>query len=241
MGYGTPASATRNEIILAIWFGHVFGLADDQHRTGAATAGVAGVRLGTNSSLRKVDLRGIEMQRAVLKKQDLREMKRILAAGFKIDDPIGCGTFNSVDGAVAVGNLEILKFLLAKGAQPKGSALMQAVSKKPEVSFRLVEALLKAGADPHYKERYPENYFTGDTHQPDTNRFSSPLHVACYRGNYEVAELLLKHPGDELNALDIDGRTPLMWATEQGHEKVVKLLLGKGANVRVRNGRVRWR
>src|SRR5580704_14335989 len=70
---------------------------------------------------------GMQMQQAVLQKQDLNEIRRILKAGFKIDDPIGCGTFNAVDGAVAVENLEILKFLLASGARPKNSALLQAV------------------------------------------------------------------------------------------------------------------
>jgi hypothetical protein len=179
-----------------------------------------------------------QMQQAVLYKQDLKEIRGILKAGFNINDPIGCGTFNSVDGAVGVGNVEILNFLLANGAQPKESALLQAVwCRKPEVSFRLVEALLKAGADAGYKDYYPKEWNAGDTHKPDTNRFNSALHIACYQGYFEVVNLLLSHPGVELNGLNIDGRTPLMSAAAQGNEKIVALLLAKGANVDIKNGR----
>lgn len=178
------------------------------------------------------------MQRAILEKQDLSEIQEILQAGFNVDGPIGCGTFNSIDGAVAVGNVEILKFFLAKGAQPKGEALLHAVrGQKPNVSFQLVKVLLEAGADAGYKEYFPKHYVTGDTHKPDPSRFSSPLHAASYKGDFKVAELLLSRPGVELDKLDIDGRTPLMWAAEKGNEEVVRLLLSKGANANVKNGR----
>jgi ankyrin repeat protein len=167
---------------------------------------------------------GMQMQQAVLQKQDLNEIQRILKAGFKIDDPIGCGTFNSVDGAVAVENLEILKFLLASGARPKNSALLQAVwSHHPDISEQMVEALLKAGADPNYKDCY----------MGDTNRFSTPLHIACYQGYFAVVQLLVSQPGVELNTIDIDGYTPLMLAVCKGNKEIVGLLLAKGANPNV--------
>lgn len=181
---------------------------------------------------------GLRMQKAVLTDQDMGEIQQILKAGFNINDPIGCGTFNCVDGAVAIGNVKMLKFFLAKGAQPKSSALMQSVwCKDPGVSFQLVQTLLKAGADAGYKEYFPKEYVTGDTHKPDPSRFTSPLHVACYQGYSEVVELLLSRPGVAINALDIDGCTPLMWAVEKGNRKIVGLLLAKGANVNLANGR----
>jgi hypothetical protein len=179
-----------------------------------------------------------QMQQAVLVQQDLKEIQRILKAGFNINDPIGCGTFNSVDGAVALGNVKMLKFFLANGAQPKSSALLQAVwCKQPKVSLEMVETLLQAGADAGYKEYYRGDWVTGDTHLADTNRFNSPLHVAAYQGYAEVVELLLSHKGVELNALDINGYTPLMRAVEKRNEKIVKLLLAKGADVNKVNGR----
>jgi hypothetical protein len=174
---------------------------------------------------------GMQMQQAVLQKQDLNEIQRILKAGFPIDDPIGCGTFNSVDGAVAVENMDILKFFLASGARPKNSALLQAVwSHHPDKSRQMVEVLLKAGADPNYKDCY----------LGDTNRFSTPLGVACFQGYFEVVKLLLNQPGVELNAIDIDGYTPLMHAVAKGNKEIVGILLAKGANPNIakerRNG-----
>lgn len=173
------------------------------------------------SSVTNSPVLGMQMQQAVLQKQDLNEIQRILQAGFKIDDPIGCGTFNSVDGAVAVENLKILKFFLASGARPKGSALLQAVwSHHPEISRQMVEMLLKAGADPNYKDCY----------MGDTNRITTPLHVACYQGYLEDVQLLLNQPNVELNLVDIDGYTPLMWAVAKGNKEIVGLLLARGAN-----------
>jgi hypothetical protein len=173
------------------------------------------------SSVSNSAILGMQMQQAVLQKQDLNEIQRILKAGFKIDDPIGCGTFNSLDGAVAVENLEILKFLLASGARPKNSALLQAVwSHHPDVSRQMVEMLLKAGADPNYKDCY----------MGDTNRFNTPLHVACYQGYLADVQLLVNQPGVELNSIDIDGYTPLMLAVSKGNKEIVGLLLAKGAN-----------
>ena len=166
----------------------------------------------------------MQMQRAVLQKQDLNEIQRLLRAGFKIDDPIGCGTFNSVDGAVAVENLELLKFFLASGARPKGSALLQAVwSHHPDISRQMVEMLLKAGADPNGKGCY----------MGDTNRFFTPLHIACYQGYLADVQLLVNQSNVELNLIDIDGYTPLMLAVEKGNKEIVGLLLAKGANANI--------
>src|SRR5437867_9696989 len=69
----------------------------------------------------------------------------------------------------------------------------------------------------------------------DRKRFSMPLHAACYQGNLAVIQLLLKQPGIDLNAIDIDGRTPLMGAVERGHEGIIGLLLAKGADPTIRN------
>lgn len=44
-----------------------------------------------------------------------------------------------------------------------------------------------------------------------------------------IVKLLLEHPDIDVNAQDGDGRTPLWWATEEGHEAVMRLLLKKGS------------
>ena len=170
--------------------------------------------------------RSIQMQAAVLGKQDIEEVKRILKAGFDINAPIGCGTYSALDGAVQVENTEMLKLLLEAGAKPKGSALVAAARcRNHDVSIKMVEALLNRGADPNYKECY----------MGDLKRFSMALHAASYGGNFQVAQALLKQPGVEFNAIDVDGRTPLMWAVEKGHEGIIRLLLEKGADPTIKN------
>ncbi|MGN6644356.1 MAG: ankyrin repeat domain-containing protein, partial [Verrucomicrobiota bacterium] len=66
-------------------------------------------------------------------------------------------------------------------------------------------------------------------------RFSTPLHAACFQGNYLVVQLLVRHSGIELDSINIDDRTPLMWAVERGYESIIGLLLEKGADPKIRN------
>ena len=95
--------------------------------------------------------------------------------------------------------LEILTHLLDAGAKPKGTALLSAARcRNLDQSSKMVEALLRPGADPNYKD-----YYMGDR-----KRFSTPLHAACYQGNYPVVELLLRQPAIELDTIDIK---PIVW------------------------------
>ena len=56
------------------------------------------------------------------------------------------------------------------------------------------------------------------------------LHCACHEGNVFVAEALLDS-GCSINCANSIGYTPLMDATEKGHEEVVKKLILAGSNV----------
>jgi ankyrin repeat protein len=62
----------------------------------------------------------------------------------------------------------------------------------------------------------------------------TPLHYACAKGHIEVAQFLLAN-GANVNSLSLGGTTPLMMAVQSGNELLVKLLLDKSADLRLRN------
>ena len=58
----------------------------------------------------------------------------------------------------------------------------------------------------------------------------SPLMIACMRGQYAMAELLLEH-GAKVNLQDSLGWSALMHTIEPGHLDLAQLLLRHGADV----------
>ena len=65
------------------------------------------------------------------------------------------------------------------------------------------------------------------TYKDDDN---SPLHVACYRGAYDEALMLLLS-GHDISARNVWNETPLHQCTSQGHLEVMMMLLDAGADV----------
>lgn len=62
----------------------------------------------------------------------------------------------------------------------------------------------------------------------------TPLHYACARGNYEVAQYLISK-GAIIDSMSPGNTTPLMMAVQSGNEQLIKLLLDKGADLQIRN------
>jgi hypothetical protein len=65
---------------------------------------------------------------------------------------------------------------------------------------------------------------------------NSALHIACKEGALNSVQFLLEM-GAYPNTADVNGTTPLISATEFGHEKIVRLLLANRATVNVINNR----
>ena len=57
----------------------------------------------------------------------------------------------------------------------------------------------------------------------------TPLHIAAALNEIEAVAALISH-GADVNAREEYGRTPLMWASREGHAKVVEALLDAGAD-----------
>jgi ankyrin repeat protein len=75
----------------------------------------------------------------------------------------------------------------------------------------------------------------------------NPLHAAAISGNFEVARILIGYHPAYINAKDVDGWTPLLWASgvhnsKEGSQAIVRLLLEHGADINVpsRTGWTPW-
>jgi ankyrin repeat protein len=116
------------------------------------------------------------------------------------------------------GHLEIVKFLLSKGADVNAiaqnatgyTALTGAVTSG---QLEITAALLAAGANANY--RYAQGH--------------SPLHSAAANGKVRLVQILLDHGADPAARLD-DGQTPLSLAESKGHQEVAALLKQRTAN-----------
>ena len=60
------------------------------------------------------------------------------------------------------------------------------------------------------------------------------LHYAAFKGNKEIAELLITNNAD-VNAKDKNGSTPMYMAAVEGRGEIIVLLLRKGADVNARD------
>ncbi|CAM9136832.1 unnamed protein product [Laminaria digitata] len=127
------------------------------------------------------------------------------------------------------GNVEIVRLLKRAGADPNladkrgGTPLLVILGccTSLRVGVEMVRLLLEAGADPG---------------QADEIGFV-PLHLAAKGGHLELVDLLHAAAPSScgLNAVSVDGRTPLFAACCEGHEEVVSRLLSLGATQRVDN------
>ena len=77
--------------------------------------------------------------------------------------------------------------------------------------FRSVKKLLAQGIDINHR---------------DEKSGYTALLCSCQEGGfYEIAQYLISK-GADINLPDNEGATPTFWASQQGHSKIVKLLIG---------------
>lgn len=70
----------------------------------------------------------------------------------------------------------------------------------------------------------------GDVNVRDEEYEDTPLHVAAWKGNLEIARVLIKE-GSNVNSLNNSLLTPLHYAVFIGHLQLVKELIKSGADV----------
>ena len=127
------------------------------------------------------------------------------------------GSAPPLETAAGLGNEQIVRHLLLRGANPNGSTLkefyMPLLGAVASNNVAVVQALLKAGAKVD-----PEKAMT------------SALDSAAFIGNLDIIRILLE-AGANPNNKDNSGSTPLMSAVVGKKKEVVRIIVETGADV----------
>ncbi|XP_067865458.1 histone-lysine N-methyltransferase EHMT2 isoform X2 [Heterodontus francisci] len=124
--------------------------------------------------------------------------------------------------AAQKGYLEICHILLQAGAtvdvcdKLQRTPLMEAIMNN---HYSIAKLLVKHGACVFHKELDA----------------SSCLHHAAKNGSVQMVQFLLATGQVDLNTQDSGGWTPVIWAAEHKHIEIIKLLLGRGASVTMKD------
>lgn len=130
----------------------------------------------------------------------------------------GANPDNGMETAVTLGQTEVFKTLVDRGADPvKENLVVSAVNGNQVAIFKI---LLEKGA--------PVSYVN--------NSNQSLLHMACAKQSYAIVEQLIQK-GLDINQKDNSGSTPLILAIENGRNNVdlAALLVSNGADVNAKN------
>jgi uncharacterized protein len=150
-------------------------------------------------------------------KGDKAAVRTLLSRKAAVDAPQADGA-TALQWAVYRNDLDVADLLIAAGANVKaanrdGATPLFLACESGNAA--MIEKLLKAGADAN--EVGP----IGDT----------PLMMASRTGNVDAVNVLLDHKANVNAKEKIRGTTALMWAVEQQHPAVVKILVEHGADV----------
>lgn len=123
--------------------------------------------------------------------------------------------------SAAKGDLDNLQYRLSSGVSvdecsgPNGGSALHLAAFNGKTDC--VRYLLDAGANVNIKA-YKEE---------------TPLHLACAMGNMACISELLGVPGIDLNAVDSDGNTPIIYAYYNNHWGAVALLEAAGVDTSI--------
>jgi uncharacterized protein len=162
---------------------------------------------------------------------DVSAMKFLLSSGATLDS---LGENLELNGAVFHGHWRLCQFLIEQGAGPNHryldtgeTPLHSALCTPNRLRHNVVlRVLLAAGANPNCATNH--NIETGAFMRDCRTKGETPLHRAAAFGDEEAIQLLLD-AGAALDAKDMNGESPLGWASWHGRPAPIlrKLLHGR--------------
>lgn len=142
----------------------------------------------------------------------INNILRLLARDPQLVNAYASDGFQALGLACFFGHLDVAEYLIKAGApvnSPSRNELKAAPIQSAAAAghVKIVNLLLKSGADPNVREQ------GGYT----------PLHAAAQNGDNEMIRKLL-YGGADLDIKSQDGKTPLDLAIEAGHAEAIKIL-----------------
>ncbi|MDQ7826056.1 MAG: ankyrin repeat domain-containing protein [Candidatus Eremiobacteraeota bacterium] len=116
------------------------------------------------------------------------------------------------------GSKEMTAFLISRGASVHAKDRDGQTALHVAASPAVGDLLIGRGADVTARDSYGR----------------TPLHYAAYYGRDKMVGYFLEK-GGEINGLDEEKNTPLMWALMNGHPETALLLMAQGAALNLRN------
>lgn len=161
------------------------------------------------------DANGVSLVQWCVYYGDVSAVKFLLANSESLES---LGENFNLHGAVFHGHWQLCQFLLEKGADANyqlketNETPLHAASTKPNhlVFERIVAILLANGANPNRSTK--KSVETGSFMRDCRTKGETPLHRAAAFGSEETIKLLLD-AGAQIDAKDMNGDTPLAWAS----------------------------
>jgi ankyrin repeat protein len=171
---------------------------------------------------------------------DLAMARLLLDRGATLGTADGAGYTALHAAALAVANATLGPEMRRGGAYGGKAALLTlgrankpAPASQVEEALAIARRLLDAGADPNRQTLYPTAGPAGDVRLNPAPPGSSALHIAASSRNPELVKMMLQHGGNP-NLVRKDGHTPFSVAAMAGDLPVVKELVARGADLRLR-------
>jgi len=173
---------------------------------------------------------------AAIRKDDAKGVAQIFATNsLAVDVALNVNSSTTLMVASSLGARDVVKWLLAQGANVKASTVLKDPEKPPGVAgftalhfasgrnqVEIARLLIERGAVSGQKDGH------GNT----------PFILACAKGHVEMSKFLIEQ-GAKIEDPDRNGWTPLLVAVDQKQTKVAEFLIARGANINAEypNGR----